>query len=87
MTQKEWIVDHLDADKLSIWLVANGAKFSIEVASAAILVFPLFAVVYGLILYTQASVPFGVAGPVALYILFAGGAYREYWNCKLGSEL
>lgn len=84
MTAKEWIESNLDADGFPAWVLANLAKFSLELLLAGLTIVPFFGMVYGAIRLQDVGTPFGAAGPLGLYLLLLAGAYREFWNCRLG---
>lgn len=83
MSRKRWIQRNLDADRTLVWIVANAAKFGIELGITSVVMVPFFLVVYGTVLATEGAFPFGAAGPVGLYLLLVAGAYKEFWNCRL----
>jgi len=86
MSWFKWIVDNLDSDNFRQWALANGSKLAIEIALSCIFAALFFVVVYAIVSYTDRSLPFGVAGPIALYLLLVYGAWNHYWNCRMKTQ-
>lgn len=86
MSWKRRIQNNLDSDETLAWVLANSAKFGTEITLASVTIVPFFAFVFGAVRLSEGEFPFGAAGPTTLYVILVAGAYKEFWNCRLGSD-
>lgn len=82
MTVRRWVTNNVEAEGTFRWAAAHLIKYVAEGILAGILGGLASLIVFALLAIREFSLPVGVAGPVALWVVLAGLAFGRFTHCK-----
>lgn len=82
MTLRRWTTENIQSEKTLRWWVASCVKYVIEGALAAFLGLIVSSLIFALYLLDEFPLPFGVAGPLGLWMVISGLILYYFTHCK-----
>lgn len=82
MTLRRWATENLQAEGTLQWWAATCIKYGMESALSAFLGLIVSPLVFALYLLDEFPLPFGVAGPVGLWLFVSGLIFYKFTHCK-----
>lgn len=82
MTLRTWTTENIQSEETHRWWAASCVKYLMEGALAAFLGLIISSLVFVLYLLDEFQLPFGVAGPLGLWIVLSGLILYYFTHCK-----
>lgn len=81
MTVRRWVSENINSEGTPRWGLAYTTKYLVEGGLAVILAGIPTLLVLAMLLVREFSLPFGVAGPVGLWLVLSGLVFMNFTHC------